>query len=78
MAATHDHADRMRFTADMAGLVEVFARLADDVAFADQLRTNPARALRGYDLTADELARLSRALESNAPMVPSLFEPPAD
>jgi len=51
--------------------------LADDVAFADQLRTNPTRALHGYDLTTDELARLSRALESNARMVPSLFEPPA-
>lgn len=61
----------------MTGLAEVFTRLADDVAFADQLRSNPTEALRGYHLSSEELDRLTRALDASTGTGPSLFERPS-
>lgn len=45
----------------MPGLDAVFRRLADDASFADAVRRDPERALRDYDLTADERRRIDRA-----------------
>ena len=46
----------------MAGLEDVLRRIANDAAWADQVRLTPTEALRGYDLGPDELVRLERAL----------------
>lgn len=45
---------------DMASLDQVFARLADDPTFADAIRTDPASALRGIDLSDTDLRRLEQ------------------
>lgn len=59
----------------MAGLAEVLARIADDPAFADAVRTDPTTALRGYRLDPSELVRLERVLGTNpsppAPLFPA-------
>jgi hypothetical protein len=46
----------------MPGIDDVFARLANDEQFAQSLRLDPAASLRGYNLSADDLQRLERAL----------------
>jgi len=47
----------------MTALAEVFARLTTSPSFADEIRTNPAEALRAFDLTANEVLRLASALD---------------
>ena len=47
----------------MTALAEVFARLTSDPSFADEIRQNPGNALRAFNLTASELARLEAALD---------------
>jgi len=44
------------------GINDALARLANDPAFADLVRSTPTDALRGYDLTAADLARLEAAV----------------
>ncbi len=46
----------------MASLDLVFARLANEPGFADRLRNDPATALRGLDLSLDDLRRLEQFL----------------
>lgn len=48
----------------MTALADVFERLTADPSFADDIRRNPAEALREFDLDASELIRLERALGS--------------
>lgn len=62
MLTTHGVRQAPDFTVGMAGLDIVMARVANDATFADALRTDPATALRGYQLDASELARLEQAL----------------
>ena len=57
----------------MAGLDEVMARVANDPAFADAVRTDPTNTLRGYQLDPSELARLERALGATPTSAPTLF-----
>ena len=57
--------DRTRRWSQAGGVLTVhdaLARLANDPGFADQLRTDPAKALKGYDLSAADLARLERII----------------
>ncbi len=61
----------------MAGLDEIFARLANDPSFADAIRTDPTRALGGYRLGALELRRLEQALGVAATPPAPLFQPSA-
>lgn len=58
----------------MAGLDEVFSRLANDPSFADAIRTDPTRALGGYRLDALELRRLEQALGVAAAPPAPLFQ----
>jgi hypothetical protein len=51
----------------MSGIEAVFVRLADDPGFADAIRAHPAEALRGYDLSDDDLRRLDAAIGSARP-----------
>jgi hypothetical protein len=46
----------------VAPLDLVFARLANEPGFADTLRNDPATALRGLDLSLDDLRRLEQFL----------------
>ncbi|QXC61135.1 hypothetical protein KSP35_22960 [Aquihabitans sp. G128] len=46
------------------GLDELLARVADDAAFRQLVRTDPRRALAGEHLDADELRRLDRAVRA--------------
>lgn len=46
----------------MTELARVFERLTSDQEFADEIRRDPAKALREFDLDAHELTRLERAL----------------
>lgn len=46
----------------MASLDLVFARLANEPGFADRLRNDPATALRGLDLSLDDLRRIEQFL----------------
>jgi hypothetical protein len=46
----------------VAALDLVFARLANEPGFADALRHDPAAALRGLDLSLDDLRRIERML----------------
>jgi hypothetical protein len=46
----------------VAALDLVFARLANEPGFADALRLDPAAALRGLDLSLDDLRRLEQFL----------------
>ena len=43
----------------MAGMDEVLERLMSDTGFQEQLASDPARALEGYDLSEDDLEVLS-------------------
>ncbi len=45
------------------GLADVFARLTADPHFADEIRRQPADALRGYQLSSDDLRRISAAVD---------------
>jgi hypothetical protein len=45
-------------SASTAGLESVFTRAMSDTAFADQLFSNPEKALAGFDLTAEEITWL--------------------
>jgi hypothetical protein len=58
----------------MAGLEDVLRRIANDAAWADQVRLTPTEALRGYDLGPDELVRLERALGVHPAEPTKLFE----
>jgi hypothetical protein len=46
----------------MDALDLVFARLANETGFADAVRNDPAAALRGLDLSLDDLRRIERLL----------------
>jgi hypothetical protein len=43
----------------MSDIEKVLERLVDDVAFRDELRTDPQTALGGYDLSTDDLRVLA-------------------
>jgi len=51
----------------MAGLDEVLRRLDTDSDFRQQLEVEPAAALEGYDLSADDLTTLVDAVAADAP-----------
>jgi|APDOM4702015248_1054824.scaffolds.fasta_scaffold178956_2 hypothetical protein len=57
----------------MAGLAEVFTRLSNDPTFADLLRLDPVRALRGYELSVEDLQRLEAALGGSPPPITTLL-----
>ena len=60
----------------MAGLDDALARIANDPAWADAVRTNPTDALRGFDLGPDELARLEHALGTHPGPPAAIFQAP--
>ncbi len=49
----------------MAGIEDALERLRTDPAFRAALATDPRSALAGYELTADDLSRLARAVSAN-------------
>jgi hypothetical protein len=51
----------------MAGIDDVLQRLSADPDFRQQLEVEPAAALEGYDLTADDLTTLVDAVTADAP-----------
>ena len=63
---------------DVASLDHVFARLVDDPPFADAVRSDPASALRAYDLTASDLRRLETFLSDKVDIRSLLGTPPDD
>jgi hypothetical protein len=50
----------------MAAIDDVLQRLQDDPDFREQLATDPAAALEGYPLSADDLSRLVDAVAADA------------
>lgn len=51
----------------MPGIEDVFMRLTNEPAFADAIRSAPAVALRGYDLSDADLRRLDAAIGAVPP-----------
>jgi|CXWL01.1.fsa_nt_gi hypothetical protein len=51
----------------MTALAEVFERLASDPSFADQVRSDPATALREFKLSPGELRRIEQAIDASFP-----------
>jgi hypothetical protein len=49
----------------MAGIEDALERLRADPAFGAQLATDPRSALAGYELSADDLSRLAKAVSAN-------------
>jgi hypothetical protein len=49
----------------MPGIEDALERLDTDPAFRAALRTDPATALTGYTLTADDLSLLARRVGAN-------------
>lgn len=47
----------------MAGLADALERLRTDPAFISRLVTDPRSALAGYDLSADDLSVLAKAVD---------------
>ena len=60
----------------MAGLDDALARIANDPAWADAVRTQPQEALRGYDLDPQDLGRLEHALGINPGPPAAIFQAP--
>jgi hypothetical protein len=50
----------------MAAIDDVLQRLATDAGFREQLEHEPAEALEGYDLSADDLTRLVDVVAADA------------
>jgi hypothetical protein len=48
----------------MQAVTQVLERAFSDAAFREQLKTNFAAAIAGYDLTADEIAALKKGDEA--------------
>jgi hypothetical protein len=53
----------------LAGIEDALERLHTDPAFKAQLATDPRSALAGYELTADDLSRLARAISNRGKSV---------
>lgn len=53
----------------MAGIEDALERLRTDPAFRAALATDPRSALIGYELTADDLSRLAKAVSANGKTV---------
>jgi hypothetical protein len=49
----------------MAGIEDALERLRTDPAFRAQLATDLRSALAGYELSADDLSRLAKAVSAN-------------
>jgi hypothetical protein len=50
----------------MAGIDEVLERLVNDPQFPERLRTDPATALAGYELSEDDMRVLAMQLSSDS------------
>jgi hypothetical protein len=53
---------------------DVLAKMAEEPQFAEHVRSEPAEALTGYDLTAEEVSSLSSMSADSEPMTESLDE----
>jgi hypothetical protein len=53
----------------LAGIEDALERLRTDPAFKAQLASDPRSALAGYELTADDLSRLARAVSNRGKSV---------
>lgn len=73
MSGVHSRADQAHRStlSAMAGLSDVMSKLASDPAFADAVRSNPTDALRGFDLSADDLVRIERVVAESRPPAPA-------
>jgi hypothetical protein len=53
----------------LAGIEDALERLRTDPAFMAQLASDPRSALAGYELTADDLSRLAKAVSRGKSVV---------